>query len=58
MNLKEQFTEVEFNINDLETITEEFAINFMKWFNNLTNEYVAMLPEEELLKIYKKEKGL
>jgi hypothetical protein len=42
----------------LEKVADDYAVNFMKWFNSLTNEYIAMLSEEELLKLYKKENKL
>ena len=62
MTLKEQFREVEFNINDLETIADEFAIGFAEWlilkcdyqrhgvFEYFGEEYT----NKELLEIYKK----
>jgi hypothetical protein len=62
MTLKEKFREVEFNINDLETIADEFAIGFVEWYENVTQqrEYLPMvgMSIKELLEIYKKEKGL
>lgn len=55
MTLKEKFREVEFNINDLETIADDFAIGFAEWLLRYNKEWPTV---KELLENYKKEKGL
>lgn len=45
-------------IPELEKIADDYAIDFIEWYFNLTNEYIAMLSAKKLLEIYKKEKGL
>jgi hypothetical protein len=62
MTLKEKFKPfamdnhikkyAEHNAKELEQIADEFAIGFSEWITQ------AELPLEELLKTYKKEKGL
>jgi len=43
------------SINNLEKISDEFAIGFSEWVNCSKTYYT---PMNELLEIYKKEKGL
>jgi hypothetical protein len=48
-----------FDIKNAEVIADEFAIGFAEWilkFDNLKNENKYII--EQLLEIYKKEKGL
>lgn len=66
MTLKEKFKlpiDANNKINDYvaeqcEKIADEYAIEFIEWYFNLTNEYIAMLSAKKLLEIFKKEKGL
>lgn len=67
MTLKEKFTDAfksgkRFDIQNAETIAEEFAINFGRWMINDAFAYNTYLYEiqdlKELLAVYKKVKGL
>jgi hypothetical protein len=68
MTLKEKFkqwldTEPRVQIREvqLEVVADEFAIDFAGWIvNNYHTDglFTGILDEKELLKIYKKEKGL
>ena len=67
MTLKEKFTEMVLDKDiaewekDCEKIADEFAIGFAEWLNGLDiNDYVLQkhISSQELLEIYKKEKGL
>jgi hypothetical protein len=66
MTLKEKFDDVEFNeyginVVKCEIIADDFAIGFAEWLNGLDiNDYVLQkhISSNELLEIYKKEKGL
>jgi hypothetical protein len=46
------------SINNLIKITEDFAIGFLDWYGGLRLDEVDNKTTEELLVIYKKEKGL
>ena len=74
MTLKEKFIDAfksgkRFDIQNAETIADEFAIEFADWLNTLEAKYLIedsiLIGElnknpktKELLKIFKKEKGL
>jgi len=74
MTLKEKLNEKlsESFANEIEILTDEFAIGFAEWFTNEESEYSIMYGNQEkrfatftkdytakeLLEIYKKEKGL
>jgi hypothetical protein len=66
MTLKEKFIDAfksgkRFDIQNAEVIADEFAIEFAYWLESLkVNKYAVYVynSEKELLKIYKKEKGL
>jgi hypothetical protein len=72
MTLKEKFENVLHNwinkdydrqhvANELEIDADEFAIGFAEWLNGLDiNDYVLQkhISSQELLEMYKKEKGL
>lgn len=68
MTLKEKLNEQlsEAFANEIEQIADEFAIGFAEWTHNLRdceedsiefNQYIN-ISSEELLEMYKKEKGL
>lgn len=44
-------------IKNYERIVDEFAIGFAEWFSNLKYNESRYKTNEELLEIYKKEKG-
>jgi hypothetical protein len=69
MTLKKNFENIIYNYigsewdrrdvsNSLETDAEEFAIDFVEWFDDLNEDYCKDYTIKELLEIYKKEKGL
>jgi hypothetical protein len=60
MTLKEKLNEKlsESFANEIEKLTDEFAIGFAEWFNNLKYDVMRYKTMEEHLEIYKKEKGL
>jgi hypothetical protein len=70
MTLKEKFADVIFDnlwdhkggviVPEVEKITDEFAIGFKEWcdINEQRINYSTIYTPIELLKIYKKEKGL
>jgi hypothetical protein len=68
MTLKEKFVKiyekycaVENIVNESEKVADEFAIEFAEWLNGLDiNDYVLQkhISSQELLEMYKKEKGL
>lgn len=71
MTLKEKFIDAfksgkRFDIQNAETIADEFAVEFEDWCMNLINKYgileykrnYANKTSKELLEIFKKEKGL
>jgi hypothetical protein len=72
MTLKEQFKKeiiaapvmdevIDYWVSELEQVAEEFAIGFAEWLNGLDiNDYVLQkhISSQELLEMYKKEKGL
>ena len=70
MKLKENFEQYakqevwekrNYNAEECETIADEFAIGFAEWIDEiktLDNGVYYLNSYEELLKIYKKEKGL
>jgi hypothetical protein len=64
MTLKDKFKKLlckNFTINQLESISEKFAVEFVKWYdlNNFKyNGWEKTTSTKELLEIFKKEKGL
>lgn len=58
MTLKEKFENIEFSFpaDESEKIANDFAIGFAYWCEWF--DYKAFKTYEELLEIYKKEKGL
>jgi len=63
MKLKEKFIDAfksgkRFDIQNAETIADEFAIEFAEWCDNLKIDEWSDNTTQELLEIYKKEKGL
>jgi hypothetical protein len=65
MTLKEKFIDAfksgkRFDIQNAEKIADEFAIGFAEWLLIIYNEDIIYdaYSKEELLEIYKKEKGL
>ena len=63
MTLKEKFIDAfksgkRFDIQNAETIADDFAIGFGEYLDSLTAQDMGILSIKELLEIYKKEKGL
>jgi hypothetical protein len=63
MTLKEKFIDAfksgkRFDIQNAEVIADEFAIGFAEWVLDVYIEHKQNYILEELLEIYKKEKGL
>jgi hypothetical protein len=63
MTLKEKLNEKlsESFANEIEQITDEYAIEFAKWYHSANNNEYHLYPTKNInehLQIYKKEKGL
>ena len=63
MTLKEKFIDAfksgkRFDIQNAETIADDFAIGFGEYLDSLTAQDMGILSIKELLEIYKKEKQL
>lgn len=63
MTLKEKLNEQlsESFANEIEKISDDYAIKFAKWYHSVNNNEYHLYPNaniEKHLKIFKKEKGL
>ena len=61
MELKDKIKKTlskDFTIKELEKTADDYAIEFIKWYFDLTCTHTSLLPEEELLKEFKKQKKL
>ena len=63
MTLREKFIDAfksgkRFDIQNAEKIADDYAIEFIKWYFDLTCVHTSLLEEEELLKEFKKQKEL